>query len=83
MSQAQLASLVGVSPATVSKWRSGNQAPEGETLERLAGVVNVTPEGIFRPGWAARRDVEQHSSSFRPVPEPHALHECTTLNEKR
>lgn len=48
LSQAQLASLVGVSPATVSKWRSGNQAPERETLERLAGVVNVTPEWFTR-----------------------------------
>ncbi|MDI7047427.1 helix-turn-helix transcriptional regulator, partial [Escherichia coli] len=31
LSQAQLASLVGVSPATVSKWRSGIQAPERDT----------------------------------------------------
>lgn len=49
LTQAQLASLVGVSPATVSKWRSGNQAPERETLERLASVVNVTPEWFTRP----------------------------------
>lgn len=48
LSQAQLAALVGVSPATVSKWRSGNQAPERETLERLASVVNVTPEWFTR-----------------------------------
>lgn len=48
LSQVQLASLVGVSPATVSKWRSGNQAPERETLERLAGVLNVTPEWFTR-----------------------------------
>lgn len=49
LTQAQLASLVGVSPATVSKWRSGNQAPERETLKRLASVVNVTPEWFTRP----------------------------------
>lgn len=48
LSQAQLASLVGVSPATVSKWRSGIQAPERDTLERLASVVNVTPEWFTR-----------------------------------
>jgi Zn-dependent peptidase ImmA (M78 family)/DNA-binding XRE family transcriptional regulator len=48
LSQAQLASLVGVSPATVSKWRSGNQVPERETLERLAGAANVTPEWFTR-----------------------------------
>ncbi|TCV79001.1 XRE family transcriptional regulator [Sulfurirhabdus autotrophica] len=48
LSQVQLASLVGVSPATVSKWRSGSQAPERDTLERLANVVNVTPEWFTR-----------------------------------
>ena len=49
LTQLQLASLVGVSPATVSKWRSGSQTPEAETLERLAGVVNVEPEWFTRP----------------------------------
>lgn len=48
LSQAQLASLVGVSPATVSKWRSGAQVPERDALERLATVVNVTPEWFTR-----------------------------------
>lgn len=48
LTQVQLASMVGVSPATVSKWRAGNQAPEPEALERLAGVVNVTPEWFTR-----------------------------------
>ncbi|MBK7491186.1 MAG: ImmA/IrrE family metallo-endopeptidase [Nitrosomonas sp.] len=48
LTQVQLAALVGVSPATVSKWRAGSQAPELEALERLAGVVNVTPEWFTR-----------------------------------
>jgi Zn-dependent peptidase ImmA (M78 family)/DNA-binding XRE family transcriptional regulator len=48
LSQAQLAALVGVSPATVSKWRAGSQSPERETLDRLASVVNVTPEWFTR-----------------------------------
>lgn len=48
LSQVQLASLVGVSPATISKWRAGTQAPERDALERLAGVVNVTPEWFTR-----------------------------------
>lgn len=48
LSQVQLASLVGVSPATVSKWRSGSQSPERDALERLARVVNVTPEWFTR-----------------------------------
>jgi Zn-dependent peptidase ImmA (M78 family)/DNA-binding XRE family transcriptional regulator len=49
LSQVQLASLVGVSPATISKWRAGTQAPEREALDRLAAVVNVTPEWFTRP----------------------------------
>jgi len=52
LTQAQLASLVGVSPATVSKWRAGTQTPESDTLERLAKVVNITPEWFTRPSAA-------------------------------
>lgn len=48
LTQAQLAGLVGVSPGTVSKWRSGSQAPESEALQRLADVVNVAPEWFTR-----------------------------------
>jgi Zn-dependent peptidase ImmA (M78 family) len=49
LSQIQLAAMVGVSPATVSKWRSGSQAPEHDTLSRLATVVNVTAEWFTYP----------------------------------
>ncbi len=49
LSQVQLATMVGVSTATVSKWRSGAQAPEHDTLSRLATVVSVTPEWFTRP----------------------------------
>lgn len=51
LTQVQLASMVEVSPATISKWRAGTQAPERDALDRLAGVVNVTPEWFTRaPG---------------------------------
>lgn len=49
LSQTQLATMVGVSPATISKWRSAQQAPEAEALQRLASVVNVAPEWFTRP----------------------------------
>lgn len=49
LSQTQLATMVGVSPATVSKWRSAQQAPEADALQRLASVVNVAPEWFTRP----------------------------------
>lgn len=47
--QVQLAAMIGVSPATVSKWRAGHQDPEAEALERLATVINVSPEWFTRP----------------------------------
>lgn len=49
LTQTQLAGLVGVSGATVSKWKAGTQAPEWDALQRLADVVNVAPEWFTRP----------------------------------
>lgn len=53
LAQVQLASMIGVSPTTVSKWRNGAQGPEAETLARLASVINVSPEWFTRPLAAA------------------------------
>lgn len=49
LTQLALSAMVDVSPATMSKWRSGTHSPEPETLDRLAKVVNVTPEWFTRP----------------------------------
>ncbi|WP_411958880.1 XRE family transcriptional regulator [Pseudomonas sp. s4] len=49
LSQVQLASMVGVSPATVSKWKNGLQAPEAEALANLSAAVGVSPEWFTRP----------------------------------
>ncbi|WP_060518208.1 XRE family transcriptional regulator [Pseudomonas sp. NBRC 111134] len=49
LSQVQLAAMVGVSPATISKWKSGQQAPEAEALASLSKVINVSPEWFTRP----------------------------------
>lgn len=49
LTQGQLASLVGVSPATVSKWRSGDQSPESHKLERLATTLNLESDWFTRP----------------------------------
>ena len=48
LSQTQLASMVGVSPTTISKWRSGQQSPEADALDRLASIINVSPEWFTR-----------------------------------
>lgn len=49
LSQVQLAAMVGVSPSTISKWKSGQQAPEAEALDSLSKVINVSPEWFTRP----------------------------------
>lgn len=49
LTKGQLASLVGVAASTVTKWCKGDQAPEAETFERLASVLNVQTEWLTRP----------------------------------
>lgn len=48
LTKGQLASLVGVAAPTVTKWCKGDQAPEADTFERLASVLNVQPEWLTR-----------------------------------
>ena len=49
LTKGQLASLVGVSAPTVTKWCKGDQAPEAETFDRLALTLNVSSEWLTRP----------------------------------
>lgn len=49
LTKGQLASLVGVTAPTVTKWCKGDQAPEANTFDRLASVLNVQPEWLTRP----------------------------------
>ena len=67
LSQAQLADMVGVSPATITKWKKGIQAPESETLDRLASVLNVTAD------WFTRNPVETSSPLFRSNASAHVV----------
>lgn len=47
LSQRELASAVGVSDISVSKWENGKSYPTGENLQRLAEVLNCEPEEIL------------------------------------
>lgn len=49
LTKGQLASLVGVAAPTVTKWCKGDQAPEANTFDRLATVLNVQAEWLTRP----------------------------------
>lgn len=48
-SQKELAELIGVSPASVSKWESGVHAPDEQALTLLAGKLRVRREFFLRP----------------------------------
>lgn len=49
VSQVQLATMADVSAGSISKWRSGQQEPTVEALEKLARAVNVRPDWFLRP----------------------------------
>ncbi|GLS83259.1 helix-turn-helix domain-containing protein [Paraferrimonas haliotis] len=44
-----LATIVGVSPATITNWESGKQSPEAAKLETLSSAVNVPTHWFLRP----------------------------------
>ncbi len=45
-SQSELARKVGVTPQAVQKWEKAKTVPRGYTLEKLAGVLGVSPAYI-------------------------------------
>jgi len=45
--QAQIAQLLGVTPAAVSKWENGSSKPRVEVLFRLADILEVRPEELL------------------------------------
>ena len=47
MTQADLANLLGVTPAAVSKWENGISKPRVEVLFRLASILDVRPEELI------------------------------------
>lgn len=47
LSQRELASAVGVSDISVSKWENGKTYPTGENLRRLAEILHCEPEEIL------------------------------------
>jgi Zn-dependent peptidase ImmA (M78 family)/transcriptional regulator with XRE-family HTH domain len=54
-SQKSLATLISVSPATVSKWESGTHGPDADALAHIADQLNVRPEYFLRPVFESSR----------------------------
>ena len=44
MQQQELAALIGVAPATLSRWLNGKRFPSGEQLIQLMLVTNTNPD---------------------------------------
>ena len=52
MSQAELASLLGVTQQAVGKWESGKSSPDPATVAKLAEILDTTADyllGLFDP----------------------------------
>lgn len=54
-SMKELARMLGVSPASVSRWETGLQTPEVEVLAELASVLRVRREFFLRPVFDSSR----------------------------
>ena len=52
MSQAELASKLGVTQQAVGKWESGKSSPDPTTVAKIAELLNTTADfllGLYRP----------------------------------
>ncbi len=48
MSQEQLADELGISRQSVSKWESGQSAPEADKIVRMSGIFDVTTDYLLK-----------------------------------
>ena len=53
LSQIQLASLMFVNKATISKWESGSRLPSADMITRLARILEVDVGTLFSAGLVA------------------------------
>ena len=73
ISQAELASKLGVTQQAVGKWESGKSSPDPSTVARIAELLNTTADyllGLYRPvsNVCGRRLSEQRWPSWRQYP---------------
>jgi Zn-dependent peptidase ImmA (M78 family)/DNA-binding XRE family transcriptional regulator len=65
--QKELAEALGVKPSAVSRWESGESAPEAEMLSLLASKLNVRREFFLRPITVSARPMFQRALSSNLV----------------
>jgi len=77
----QLAAAVGVSPGTVTNWVSGHTSPAAAVIDRIAGVLTVSPHEIAPDrictretnpltGWLAELGLQGGGAGEKFVPAP-------------
>lgn len=67
LKKAHLASLIDMSPASVTSWESGTKQPNRSTLAKLSLALNVEPQ--FFAGGAPPRVSKPHFRSLRSTPQ--------------
>lgn len=53
LTQADLATLLGVTKATISRWETGERAPRRSDIWRIASKTGLTPVDLLPPEPAA------------------------------
>lgn len=71
LTQAELASMLSVTPAAVSKWENGESKPRTDTLFKLAEILNVRAEEIIRGEY-----IDQNILDEKTVDEIYKRYEC-------
>ena len=68
LTQAQLATLVGVTQPAVAQWENGDGYPEARRVGRLAVAIDVSAEWLLK---ALADDVEETPTRHVTPPKPH------------
>lgn len=59
LTQAELASMLSVTPAAVSKWENGESKPKTDTLFKLADILNVRAEEIIKGEYINQNSLDE------------------------
>ena len=77
VSQAELASRLGVTQQAVGKWESGKSSPDPSTVARIAELLNTTADyllGLYRPVSNVSAPEERFFRQLHREPDPGHRH---------
>ena len=67
VSDYRLAKLIGVTPATVSGWRSGHRAPDGRSIVKLCEISRDDPDQVAAEIQVMRSASDEEAALWRRV----------------